>query len=134
MYNLNGERRIFKSECPDNQCSACLDQTFVSKYEETVQHLSNLPHVTLNSFESGVGLTTFFLIIIGIGVIIICTYYLSKFSSHKIFSLSADGHACIIIGTTVQILGAIVYLFDGSPLACGIHIALPGKNYLRLWK
>lgn len=92
-----------------------------------MQYLSTIPHVTLNSIESGVGLTTIFLVIIGVGVAIVCTYYLAKFSSHKIFSLSADGHACIIIGTTVQILGAMVYLFDGSPLACGIHIALPGK-------
>lgn len=127
MYNLNGERRIFKSECPDDQCSVCLDPKFVSDYNEKVQYLSTIPHVTLNSIESGVGLTTIFLVIIGVGVAIVCTYYLAKFSSHKIFSLSADGHACIIIGTTVQILGAIVYLFDGSPLACGIHIALPGK-------
>lgn len=129
MYNLNGERRIFKSECPDDQCSVCLDPKFVSDYNEKVQYLSSIPHVTLNSFESGVGLTTIFLVIIGVGVAIVCTYYLAKFSSHKIFSLSADGHACIIIGTTVQILGAIVYLFDGSPLACGIHIALPGSVY-----
>ncbi|XP_061196408.1 uncharacterized protein LOC133204678 [Saccostrea echinata] len=129
MYNLNGARRIFKSECPNDQCSACLDPNFVSNYHDRVKHLSGLPPATVNSFESGVGLTTIFLIIIGVGVAVVCTYYLAKFSSHKIFSLSADGHACIILGTTIQILGAAVYLFDGSPLACGVHLALPGSVY-----
>jgi hypothetical protein len=129
MYNLKGERRIFKSECPNDQCVACVDPSFVSAYQERVNHLSSLPPASVNSFESGVGLTTIFLLFIGLGLAAVCTYYLAKFSSHKIFSLSADGHACIIIGTTVQILGAVVYLFDGSPMACGIHLALPGKFY-----
>lgn len=127
MYNLKGERRIFKSECPNDQCVSCVDPAFVSAYQERVNLLSSLPPETVNSFESGVGLTTIFLLTIGLGLAAVCTYYLAKYSSHKIFSLSADGHACIIIGTTVQILGAAVYLFDGSPMACGIHLALPGK-------
>ncbi|XP_062599338.1 uncharacterized protein LOC134260815 [Saccostrea cucullata] len=129
MYNLNGARKIFQSECPNDQCSECLDPKFVSSYNDKVKELSGLPPATVNSFESGVGLTTIFLIIIGVGVAVVCTYYLAKYSSHKIFSLSADGHACIILGTTIQILGAAVYLFDGSPLACGVHIALPGTVY-----